>query len=478
MTSKVVKNDFGLRALLSLARNAWSQTMNTSFGGKRDFDAVFGYDKEVRPQMMRQLYIRGGIAGRIVKAFPDSVWSGPPALYGSPEFNTAWEALTSKFNVWDILHRAEILARLNAYSVIVVGLTGSNVMNDAGKRRTIDELLFLQPYGEISAPISTWETDVRSSRFRKPLIYNLTPENVGNIANGGVSSTSTTGPANSAMGIHYSRMVHITQEVLENEFFGIPALLPIWDWLMDLRKVVGSSAENFWLTANRGLHIDVDKDMDFSAEDAGNLAEEIDEYQHQLRRVIRTRGVKIDQLGTTVASPKDSANLLIQLISGSTGIPTRILLGAESGHLASTQDKGTWAERVEEYRRLVATPRTLAGFIRTMTNLGILPVSEVWSEWPDAYKQSPLERGQTSAQTARTATNLARAVKDNPTLLTESEIRRIIGLSTDGKALDPSADLEGESSMRQRVMAASNGVSEGANGGYNYMNNNQIVRVI
>jgi hypothetical protein len=81
--------------------------------------------------------------------------------------------------------------------------------------------------------------------------------------------------------------------------------------------------------------------------------------------------------------------------------------------------------------------------------------------WPEAYRMSPLERGQTAAQTARTAANLIKAMEPIVTkkgsaavvdpetgmeitpavedetgdpLITRDEARRIIGLSTDQQA--------------------------------------------
>lgn len=445
-----------------VTRSLLGRNFNLSFDGKRDFSAVFGYSNQLTSEMMREAYKRGGIAPRIVKAFPDSVWSGPPTLYGSPEFNKAWEALLQKFNVWDILHRTEILARLSPYAVILIGAKTTK-LDQPLEKASLDNLIFFQPYSELSASINKWDNVPTSPRFMRPETYQLKPVDDNQVIGKSIPTS---------INAHYSRIIHITQETLENDLYGLPALMPIWDWLQDLRKVVGSSAENFWLTANRGLQVDVDKDLTFTSAEVDDLANEVEEYQHQLRRILRTRGVTIKNLGADIADPKNTANLLIQLISGSTGIPTRILMGSESGHLASTQDKGNWAERIEEYRRLISTPKTLNPFVSSLIRLGVLPESEVWAEWPDAYKQSPLERGQTAAQTARTATNLARTKKDMPELLSTSEMRRIVGLSTDGKALDPSADLAGETVVRQRVNALRTSAVE-----FKTLENSQFIRL-
>src|SRR5690606_38139347 len=101
----------------------------------------------------------------------------------------------------------------------------------------------------------------------------------------------------------------------------------------DLEKIIGGSAETFWLVANRGIHANVDKEMDLDENDAAALSEEIDEYLHDLRRVIRTRGVDINSLGSSTVDPEGVFAPLMSIIAGTTGIPKRILMGAEIGQL-------------------------------------------------------------------------------------------------------------------------------------------------
>ena len=54
------------------------------------------------------------------------------------------------------------------------------------------------------------------------------------------------------------------------------------------------------------MQIDVDKDMELNSDDADDLTEEVDEYQHGMRRFIRTRGITIENLGSDVADPKNT----------------------------------------------------------------------------------------------------------------------------------------------------------------------------
>jgi hypothetical protein len=204
---------------------------------------------------------------------------------------------------------------------------------------------------------------------------------------------------------------------LTNEVFGVPDYAPIWNYLTDLMKVVGGSSESYWRNAFPGIHANVDRDMDLDEEDENNLTAEFDEFQHDMRRILRTRGVDVKGIQVKIADPRAAYDVLVTLISGTTGIPKRILLGSESGQLASSQDKASWAERIEEYRETYAEPRLIWPFVMWAINFGVTPlppgaeVQKIRALWPDAYRQSPLERGQTAAQTARSLANIQKGLQ-------------------------------------------------------------------
>ena len=178
------------------------------------------------------------------------------------------------------------------------------------------------------------------------------------------------------------------------------------------------------MQAYPGLHMDVDPEMDLDEEDEANLSAELDEYQHQQRRFIRTRGVEVKNIGSKTSDPRGAFDVLVTLISGTTGIPKRILLGSEAGQLASSQDKANWAERIEEYRELHAEPKILWPFVMWVINNRLLPppagsdIRTLRALWPDAYRQSPLERAQTGAQVARSLANLSKGLQ--PIILEEA----------------------------------------------------------
>jgi hypothetical protein len=460
---------FQLRVNNLIQRAAVAAGLGLTFDGQRDLYASFGWPRQVSLINIFNMYFRGGIAQRVVHAYPDSTWGRPPRLYlpENEEFNQRFARIAWDLDLWDVFRRADILAGLGRYSIILIGTNRGRMeapipRGGAGAL----QITYLQPYGENNVRISAWDTDPQSPRFGLPERYTIGPVDGFNQANAPMPSAPSTTPQRRSFDVHHSRVIHISHGGLEGKTYGLPRFIPVWNYLEDLIKVVGSSSESYWRTAYQGLHADVDSDMDLDEEDEANLTAEMDEYQHNLRRIIRTRGVKVQSLGSTVADPRGAFDVLVTLISGTTGVPKRILLGSEAGQLASSQDKANWAERVEEYRELHAEPNIIWPFVTWCMDNGLVPritegLERMRSLWPDAYRMSPLERGQQAAQTARSLANIMKGMEGpvespgtpdvtDPTtgqvtpgtpevrgqpLITREEARRIIGLSSDQQVL-------------------------------------------
>lgn len=464
---------FQMRIASIIQRAGLASALGLTFGGNRDLYESFGWPKAVSQRQVMDMYHRGGIAKRIVEAYPASTWGRPPRIYLPDQegWTNEFAKLAWRLDLWDVLRRADVLAGLGRFAVILVG-TNRGRLEAAIPRGGAGalQITYLQPYGEHNVRISKWDSDPMSPRFGLPLVYTIGPDPTNNANAGyqaGVQDRPSFAPVRASFEVHYSRIIHVSHGGLESKVYGIPSYAPIWNYLEDLIKVVGSSAESYWRTAYQGLHADVDKDMDLDEEDEANLTAEMDEYQHNMRRIMRTRGVTVKAVGTnSPADPRGAFDVIVTLISGTSGIPKRILLGSEAGQLASSQDKANWAERIEEYRELHAEPNVLWPFITWVLENGLMQipsgvdVEELRALWPDAYRMSPLERGQTSAQTARSLANIAKGMApiqltpDTPAatgpsgvttpaipgergepLISREEGRRIIGLSTDQRIL-------------------------------------------
>lgn len=390
------------------------------FGGRRNLYDVFGYNVNVGFDQRYFKYLRQDVAARIVDAPAAALWTNPPTVTSTDEkWNTLWLDLPSRYGLFNVIDRVDKLAGIGRFSVLLIGYNDGGILETPVNTRAItqkeEKILFLQPYSERVCQIISYNTDSTSEDFMKPLMYRITPMSEYIIGFDNTTNKSRgKGAALSSFNVHASRIIHVAENILENGIYGSPRMERVYNILDDLLKVTGGAAETFWLTANRGLHVNVDKELEMDPTDEKNLSAEIDEYQHQLRRVIRTRGVEVASLGSDTPDPTGVFKMLISVLSGATGIPQRIIIGSEAGQLASDQDRANWSDRIDERRANFGNPGIVFPLIKKLTRAGYLPSDpniEITVDWPNAFKMSPLENAQTSAQHARSATNFAKAIE-------------------------------------------------------------------
>jgi hypothetical protein len=397
-----------------LDRYQFMRQAGISFGGARDYYEVFGYDRQITTKQYRDEYARGGIAKRIVEAFPKATWRGEGLeLYEdddpdvSTDFERAWDSINARLSVWTTLLRADILAGLSTYSVVLIGVAGDGDLSTELPRGNPDKLLYLTPFCGGGGPSATqrnpqaafdadatvheFDVDPSSPRFGDPLSYML-------------KRISVASPALQRP-VHWSRIVHVAEGCLDDNVYGQPTLENVWNLLMDLQKVTGGGAEAFWLRANQGLHLDVDKDMALpDAKDAiASLKEQSELYKHQITRWLRTRGVDVKTLGSDVANFNAPAEAILTQIAGSKGIPMRILTGSERGELASSQDAANFDSQVQDRRTGYAGPMIVRRLVDRLIEYSYLPTPAQYKVgWPTVETMTEKEKAEGAKSWATT----------------------------------------------------------------------------
>lgn len=338
--------DTGFIASL-VSRLDFIRRIGRTFNGFRDVYQTLGYAESLGIAEYRERYYRGGVAERVVEAYPFATWAGGAKIIEDPdpenetEFERDIRILFSRLDVWSKLTRADILASLGHYSVLLIGAGGS----PASPLPRPLKIEWIKPVAEDNAQVATYvegERNRTDPRYGLPLTYKVTVPR-------GDAVVDT-------VDVHWSRIIHVAEGLLEDDLYGKPRLRAIWNYLDDLDKLIGGGSEAAWKRMDPGLQVDVDPEIEMDEEDEARLDAELDEYQHNLRRLIRTRGTTVNPLNSQVQSFGPNADAVIKLISATTGIPHRILTGSERGELASTQDRFNWSDRINERRRGFATP--------------------------------------------------------------------------------------------------------------------------
>lgn len=349
----------GLRihsVLDTLGRSQLGSMLGFQMGGLRNLYDVFGWKRNLRFIDYYRKYRRHPIARRVVNSYPNALWADPPILAGDPTFTKAWQGILMDIPIFATIQKLDKLCRIGRYAILVVGLDDGGRMDTDARGAKAKKIIFLQPYSEQSVHIKSYVTNTNDPRYGQPLLYTVYPGEFEALSDVGQRTVSM---SLKSFDVHFSRVLHIAEGALESPIFGGSCLEPIYNDLDDLEKVSGGSAEVFWLNSNRGLHVDVDKEMELKGDDADALEEEIDEYSNNLRRVIRTRGVKISNLGTDFLDPTGPFNVPLTNVCTATGIPKSVLTGQESGQLASQQNRASWSDRCDERVAEYANPTVL-----------------------------------------------------------------------------------------------------------------------
>lgn len=339
-----------------------------TFDGARDLFKALGYKKKLQCEDYRARYRRHGIAARVVDTYPDATWRKGAELVEDDDvdattpFEEAWNDLALRLQVWSVFHRADILASLGRYSVILIGMPGPLDQPAPQSISGPDQITYLTPFAEDDAVVDELDEDPTSPRFGQPKMYTLrrtTPS----------GAKTTVG----AQKLHWSRVLHVVNAPLDDLVYGLPALERVWNYCDDLEKICGGGAEAFWLRVHQGFFFNVDPDVEVGDGEIETMREKSEEFANGIRRSMVTRGMELEVKGSDVANFSNPVDAVITLIAGATEIPKRILVGSERGELASSQDKTTFDERVSDRRSEFAEPRVVRPFAELCIKLGALP---------------------------------------------------------------------------------------------------------
>ena len=395
------------------------------YGTDRNIYEALGYLSNPTYSDYYARYRRQDIAKAIIDRPVKVTWRGKLEIIESDDENEtvlekAWKALEKEFKLKSKFVRVDKLSGIGSYGVLVLGLDDIGKIEDyalpvVGKRK----LKYVKPLGQNNAEITGWVVHTRDPRYGMPKEYTI------NVAMSGDTIRTT------EIKVHHSRIVHITDEMLESEIEGTPRLEVVYNRLMDLEKLVGGDAEMFWRGARPGYQGKVDEDYQMTPEMEDDLQDQIDEYEHNLRRMLVNKGITYEALQQQLADPANHVDIQIQMISAVTGIPKRILTGSERGELSSDQDKSEWMSYVQSRREEYAEPNIVRPFVDRCTEFGILPKpkEEYSVKWTDLFSQSDKEKADVGKIRAEALSKYAASPMAEGVVPPEEFLKLFLGLS-------------------------------------------------
>jgi hypothetical protein len=351
---------------------------------------IFDYEK---------LYGRLGPANRVVRVFCKESWQVQPEVYEVEDSNrqtpfekavdglskglrgeNSWYQDSTSSPVWEYARRLDEMSGLGHYGLLLLGLDDDKDLSLPATPREGQKLLFLRVFPETLAPVATYETSLNSPRFGLPLTYNLR-----------FTDPSTGQPMLDLTEVHWTRVLHAADNLESSEVFGVPRMKPVYNHLLDLKKLYGGSAEMYWRGAFPGISFESNPQLDPSTVrlNKEELQEEIGKYMMGLQRFLRLVGMQARSLAPQVVDPTHQIRVHIEAVCIQLGIPIRVFMGSERGELASTQDDEAWNDRVRDRENNYLTPRVIIPLFDRLIWLKVLPEPAGYSVfWPDITSQS------------------------------------------------------------------------------------------
>lgn len=435
---------------VSTLRQNWLRSL---LDPRRNIDDECGYKVNPSISDYRDYFDKDAIAARVVEVLPAESWQVQPCLYedddpdSETEFEKAWAELIANIKgddnyfqdqegstIWQYLRRADELCGIGTFGLILLGLDdgkplwqpaagappdgapaadanprlGGYLAPEAGVTGTDAQyytgsplaatpaqppapapkgrkpkLLFLRVFDESLVQVTSYESDLRNPRYGQPVYYLITL-NDPRVQHGGLGMSATTER------VHWSRVVHVADNLKNSEIFGTPRMKPVMRNIQNLEKLYGGSAEMYWKGAFPGLSLETAPELGGDVVwDRQDLRDTIENYFNGLQRVLALNGFTAKTLSPTVVDPGTQIQVQIQAICIKLGIPQRVFMGSERGELASSQDDAKWNDVLRARQRDHVTPRIIAPFVNRLILLGVLPKpKELHVDWPDLDSQT------------------------------------------------------------------------------------------
>ncbi|MFZ1400947.1 MAG: anti-CBASS Acb1 family protein [Candidatus Promineifilaceae bacterium] len=381
-------------------RMALASRAGKSFGGDRNLFHTLGYPEELTYQDYLSMYKRGDIAQRIVEAPVEDTWRNPPELRegdgdtadSDTLFVKMFDEFAQNLDLWNQIEQLDAITGIGHFGILLIGLRdGGKLDTPVSKLSSLNQVIYLKPYDEGQVTINKLVTDKNSPNYGLPEMYTIAPGE------------------GESFPVHHSRVIHVVERPRFSRLYGQPRMEPVYNRLMDLHKVIGSSAEAYWKLIYKGVVLS-SKDgygLPSDSNERTELENKVDDYVNDMRRFLVLDGMEMMDLGSQNVDPSSLVDVLFTDIASTKGIPKRILLGSELGELASSQDAAHWAGRITSRRTKYAEGRILRPLMRRLAEFGAIELPAIYSwYWKPLFEMSDTDKS-TAAKSYAEALTIA-----------------------------------------------------------------------
>lgn len=408
-------------AAIERARQLAANPMGLGMDAKRSQAwCEYGWKEKIEFHDLYNAYKRGGLAFGAVTKLIGKCWGTMPWIIEGEEQQdatklTAWEqglqALLPE-DIWAKFEEADKRRLVGRYSALILRVRDGKKLKEPVRGRY--GLADVIPVWANSLKVSEWNLDSSQENYGTPKMWQYTAE----LENG----TKTL------------EDVHPDRVFILGDFSrdAIGFLEPAYNAFTNIEKVEGGSGESFLKNAARQVVTSFDKEIDLNgiATMYGVTIDQLQEKFNEAARALNqgidsmliTQGATTTPIQSTIADPSPTYNVNLQTVSAALDIPSKILVGMQTGERASTEDQKYWDARCQSRRERELTP-DIRRLLKKLDGLKIIQLKPVYTVMWDDLTESTVEQKLDNA--AKLADINQKSVSG--TVFSDNEIRNAAG---------------------------------------------------
>jgi len=401
----------------------------------------YGYKEHLCFGDFYRLFERGGIAHGAVMTLNESCFSSDPEVIEGDEEDraeapTAWEKqfkkLAKRLKLWEKFRDADMRRLIGRYSCILLQFKDSKQWDQPVGKASEQQLINLIVAWEGQIKVTSWYDNPADANFGKPKTFEYCENALNDNFNAEPGRIIT---------MHPDRVV-----VVGDMRNGVPFLQAGFNDCVNMEKVLGGSGESFLKNASRQLGINFERDMDLSSiarahgvpvSDLQDVFNDVtDGMSKGIDQTIITQGATVTPLVANVPDPLPAFDVSLQSFCASIRIPSKIIVGNQTGERASTEDQKTFNKRCQG-RRVSLLSSDIETFVDHLMRLGVLLTLEYSVCWDDLTEASKDEKMTIADKMATVNQKMAGF---GEVVFTPEEIREVGGYDN-AEAMPPLPDI-------------------------------------
>ncbi len=376
----------------------YARRLDRSFPGyyeapKHNHYKDFGWPTKLEFSDFYGIYHRNSLATAAIDRTVLKTWQDDPEIWESeePKESKLEKQIRTRFEdlmVWQCASEADRRAMIGGWSGLILRLADSKPFDqpvDAvpGGLNGLVEVIPAWGGDGAQLTVASWGEDPQKEDYGKPTMFNFNEAAVGESKNKPRSFQ-----------VHPDRVIVWSRDgSVDCE----SALKAGYNDLLDIEKVKGSGGEGFYKAARGNPVLQADKEVKLTemaksmgvsvSELADAMNEQVEDFQAGFDRMLFLQGMEAKTLQIALPTGDKFFDAPVNCFASSFLMPTRILMGNQTGERASTEDGHEWAIVNMARRNKQAKPRIKA-LLNRLERFLILPNRDWTIHWADLTEAS------------------------------------------------------------------------------------------